>query len=85
MHLYGTPTHDSYSVKVACDPQWSAIADPDEIPAFERNELRKVGEWAARYLPDLNPELVRHFDAPRSVCPETSPSSTSTRIPGCCC
>ena len=28
----------------------------------------KVGEWAARYPPDLNPELVRHSDAPRSVC-----------------
>ncbi len=60
VHLYGTPTHDSYSVKVASDPQWAAIADPDEIPVFERTELRRIGAWAAKYLPDLNPEPVRH-------------------------
>ena len=60
VHLYGTPTHDSYSVKVASDPQWAAIGDPDEIPEFDRPELCKIGRWAARYLPDLNPEPVRH-------------------------
>ncbi|MFT4128336.1 MAG: N-methyl-L-tryptophan oxidase [Gordonia sp. (in: high G+C Gram-positive bacteria)] len=60
VHLYGTPTHDSYSVKVASDPLWSAVTDPDEIPVFGRPELRTIGRWAAHYLPDLNPEPVRY-------------------------
>lgn len=60
VHLYGTPSHDSYSIKVATEPLWPAIASPDDVPAFARTDLRKIGGWATNFIPDLNPEPVRY-------------------------
>ncbi|WP_280430876.1 N-methyl-L-tryptophan oxidase [Nocardia brasiliensis] len=60
VHLYGTPSHDSYSVKVATEPLWPAIASPDDIPVFSREDLRRISRWATDFIPDLNPEPVRY-------------------------
>ncbi|MFW0794853.1 N-methyl-L-tryptophan oxidase [Gordonia sp. CPCC 205515] len=60
VHLYGTPSHDSYSVKVATEPLWSAISSPSDVPAFSRDDLRKISGWAVDFIPDLNPEPVRY-------------------------
>ncbi len=60
VHLYGTPSHDSYSIKVATEPLWPAIQSPDQVPDFSREDLQKIGGWAADFIPDLNPEPVRH-------------------------
>ncbi|PXX71448.1 monomeric sarcosine oxidase [Nocardia tenerifensis] len=60
VHLYGTPSHDSYSVKVATEPLWPAIGSPDDVPAFSRADLRRITAWAAEFIPDLNPEPVRY-------------------------
>ncbi|WP_288338354.1 N-methyl-L-tryptophan oxidase [uncultured Gordonia sp.] len=60
VHLYGTPSHDSYSIKVATEPLWPAIGSPDEVPEFSRADLTRIGSWAANFLPDLNPEPVKY-------------------------
>ncbi|MGA9869543.1 MAG: N-methyl-L-tryptophan oxidase [Rhodococcus sp. (in: high G+C Gram-positive bacteria)] len=60
VHLYGTPSHDSYSVKIATEPLWPAVASPDDIPEFSRADILRIGKWAAAFFSDLNPEPVRY-------------------------
>lgn len=60
VHVYGTPTHDGYSVKASAEPLWASIASPDDVPQMSREDLLKISAWATSFLPDLNPEPVRH-------------------------
>lgn len=60
VHVYGTPTHDGYSVKASAEPLWPAISSPDRLPEFSRDDLLRISGWATSFLPDLNPEPVRY-------------------------
>ena len=60
VHFFGAPSLDGYSVKACSNPTWPVQRDVDDVPtAYTRDELTKIGQQAAEFFPDLNPEPVR--------------------------
>ncbi len=61
VHFFGAPSFDGYSFKACSNPTWPVFRDVDEVPAeYTREELIKIGQQAAEFFVDVNPEPVRH-------------------------
>lgn len=59
-HIFGVPTLDGYSIKVAGNPEWPVERDVDDVPtAYTPDQLNRLGQRVSELLNGINPEPVR--------------------------
>ena len=60
VHAFGVPTLDGYSIKICPHIDLDAFDDwADRPTTLSREQLRWIGDQAARMIPDLIPDVVR--------------------------
>ena len=60
VHAFGVPTLDGYSIKICPHIDFDAFDDwADRPTTLSREQLRWIGDQAARMIPDLIPDVVR--------------------------